>query len=195
MHFSKTYTELLLTLPPELRESAIQYRQLKKIINQIVAELTALGPSARVPAFLPAAADLPYPTGLSPDVLQAVIQPPQGQNDKGKQREDYLPSANPPLSAEDADSSPGPRVVYELVHVADHLEPRLRVYLDQDTDSLPLDPSSSTPRPSDVTVTLPIPHDVLQLASPSATTSHPPEQSGHYPGAPQRSELVHSTSS
>ena len=43
MHFSKTYAQLLLTLPPELRESAIQYRQLKKIINQIVAELTSLG--------------------------------------------------------------------------------------------------------------------------------------------------------
>ena len=49
MHFSKTYAQLLLTLPPELRESAIQYRQLKKIINQIVAELTSLGTSARVP--------------------------------------------------------------------------------------------------------------------------------------------------
>lgn len=49
MHFSKTYSQLLLTLPPELRDSAIQYRQLKKIINQIVAELTALGMSARVP--------------------------------------------------------------------------------------------------------------------------------------------------
>ena len=45
MHFSKTYAQLLLTLPPELRESAIQYRQLKKIINEIVAELTALGQS------------------------------------------------------------------------------------------------------------------------------------------------------
>ena len=44
MHFSKTYAQLLLTLPPELRESAVQYRQLKKIINQIVAELTSLGP-------------------------------------------------------------------------------------------------------------------------------------------------------
>lgn len=43
MHFSKTYAQLLLTLPPDLRESAIQYRQLKKIINQIVAELTSLG--------------------------------------------------------------------------------------------------------------------------------------------------------
>ena len=43
MHFSKTYAELLLALPPELTQSAVQYRQLKKIINQIVAELTSLG--------------------------------------------------------------------------------------------------------------------------------------------------------
>jgi hypothetical protein len=27
MHFSKTYTELLLTLPPDLRNNAIEYRQ------------------------------------------------------------------------------------------------------------------------------------------------------------------------
>lgn len=27
MHFSKTYAQLLLSLPPELRENAIQYRQ------------------------------------------------------------------------------------------------------------------------------------------------------------------------
>ena len=27
MHFSKTYTQLLLTLPPDLRENAIEYRQ------------------------------------------------------------------------------------------------------------------------------------------------------------------------
>ena len=43
MHFSKTYSQLLLTLPPDLRERAIEYRQLKKLINQVVIELTALG--------------------------------------------------------------------------------------------------------------------------------------------------------
>ena len=43
MHFSKTYSQLLLTLPPDLRERVIEYRQLKKLINQIVLELTALG--------------------------------------------------------------------------------------------------------------------------------------------------------
>ncbi|KAJ7597878.1 hypothetical protein C8J56DRAFT_1159669 [Mycena floridula] len=43
MHFSKTYSQLLLDLPPELRDNAIQYRQLKKLINQVVLELAALG--------------------------------------------------------------------------------------------------------------------------------------------------------
>ncbi|PPQ82687.1 hypothetical protein CVT25_009417 [Psilocybe cyanescens] len=43
MHFSKTYAQLLLSLPPELRDNAIEYRQLKKIINQIVNELSGLG--------------------------------------------------------------------------------------------------------------------------------------------------------
>ncbi|KAF8901141.1 hypothetical protein CPB84DRAFT_1915932 [Gymnopilus junonius] len=50
MHFSKTYSQLLLDLPPELRDNAIQYRQvrlcmfiLKKVINRIVNELSSLG--------------------------------------------------------------------------------------------------------------------------------------------------------
>ncbi|KAJ7792377.1 hypothetical protein B0H14DRAFT_2931218, partial [Mycena olivaceomarginata] len=38
MHFSKTYSQLLQELPPELSENA-----LKKVINQLVAELESLG--------------------------------------------------------------------------------------------------------------------------------------------------------
>ncbi|KAF9009176.1 hypothetical protein BDZ89DRAFT_1143956 [Hymenopellis radicata] len=48
MHFSKTYSQLLLDLPPQLRENAVQYRQLKKLINQIVLELASLGLTPRV---------------------------------------------------------------------------------------------------------------------------------------------------
>ncbi|TFK86301.1 hypothetical protein K466DRAFT_600460 [Polyporus arcularius HHB13444] len=137
MHFSKTYAQLLLTLPPELRESAIQYRQLKKIINQIVAELTALG--------------------LSPDILQGVLQPPPPANDKGKQREGSPPASPPDYS--------GPRVVYELAHVADHVEPRLHVYLQ------PQDPSSSsTAQPSAVTIPLPLSQNAVQLALAASTS-------------------------
>ncbi|KAJ6550011.1 hypothetical protein B0H19DRAFT_1160248 [Mycena capillaripes] len=43
MHFSKTYTELLQALPSELSERGIQYRQLKRLINQLVTELASLG--------------------------------------------------------------------------------------------------------------------------------------------------------
>lgn len=43
MHFSKTYAQLLSSLPPDLKENAIEYRQLKKLINQVVEELTSLG--------------------------------------------------------------------------------------------------------------------------------------------------------
>lgn len=43
MHFSKTYAQLLSSLPPDLRDNAIEYRQLKKLINQVVQELTSLG--------------------------------------------------------------------------------------------------------------------------------------------------------
>ncbi|KAI6032606.1 hypothetical protein F5J12DRAFT_944819 [Pisolithus orientalis] len=43
MHFSKTYSQLLLTLSPELRDNAIEYRRLKKLINETVVELHSLG--------------------------------------------------------------------------------------------------------------------------------------------------------
>ncbi|KAI6000889.1 hypothetical protein EDD15DRAFT_1806888 [Pisolithus albus] len=43
MHYSKTYSQLLLTLSPELRDNAIEYRQLKKLINETVVELYSLG--------------------------------------------------------------------------------------------------------------------------------------------------------
>ncbi|KAH8828688.1 SPX domain-containing protein [Flagelloscypha sp. PMI_526] len=43
MHFSKTYSELLLSLPPSLRQNTIEYRHLKKLINAVVLELDQLG--------------------------------------------------------------------------------------------------------------------------------------------------------
>ncbi|KAJ7732138.1 SPX domain-containing protein [Mycena metata] len=54
MHFSKTYAQLLADLPPELSETAVQYRQLKRLINQLVSELALLG--------------------LGPTVLQDLLQ-------------------------------------------------------------------------------------------------------------------------
>ncbi|KAL1688212.1 SPX domain-containing protein [Schizophyllum commune] len=102
MHFGKTYAQLLLDLPPELRDNAIQYRQLKKLINQVVRELTALG--------------------LSPQVLHELLDdhdPPE--NDKGKQRAE--PS---PISEGEGDPCV-PRVVYEFNHTSGKIEPRLRL--------------------------------------------------------------------
>ncbi|KAI0666362.1 SPX domain-containing protein [Trametes maxima] len=145
MHFSKTYAQLLLTLPPELRESAIQYRQLKKIINQIVAELTSLG--------------------LSPDILQHVPHHPSSSNEKGKQRE----------NTQHDTALNGPRVVYEFANVAERVEPRLRVCLDPNEvpPSDAPGPSSSPPR-SDVAISFPVPHDVLRVALSSTLSPEQP---------------------
>ncbi|KAL1726488.1 SPX domain-containing protein [Schizophyllum commune] len=102
MHFGKTYAQLLLDLPPELRDNAIQYRQLKKLINQVVRELTALG--------------------LSPQVLHELLDdhdPPE--NDKGKQR------AEPSPIPEGEGDPCVPRVVYEFNHTSGKIEPRLRL--------------------------------------------------------------------
>ncbi|KAJ6617580.1 SPX domain-containing protein [Mycena sp. CBHHK59/15] len=67
MHFSKTYAQLLLDLPPELSENAIQYRQLKKLINQVVMELSSLG--------------------LGPTVLHDLLQLSADTSGKGKGKE------------------------------------------------------------------------------------------------------------
>ncbi|KAJ6475732.1 hypothetical protein C8R47DRAFT_1142306 [Mycena vitilis] len=69
MHFSKTYTQLLQELPPELSESCIQYRQLKKLINQLVTELASLG--------------------LGPDVLHDLLQSGKGKGKETPTRVEY----------------------------------------------------------------------------------------------------------
>ncbi|KAJ7176466.1 SPX domain-containing protein [Mycena filopes] len=67
MHFSKTYAQLLADLPPELSENAVQYRQLKKLINQVVSELALLG--------------------LGPTVLHDLLQSGADASGKGKGKE------------------------------------------------------------------------------------------------------------
>lgn len=102
MHFGKTYAQLLLDLPPELRDNAIQYRQLKKLINQVVRELTALG--------------------LSPQVLHDLLDnQDSSSNGKGKQK------AEPCTSPHAEDDPCVPRVVYEFNHRSGKIEPRLRL--------------------------------------------------------------------
>ncbi|KAJ2918111.1 hypothetical protein MD484_g2338, partial [Candolleomyces efflorescens] len=100
MHFSKTYAQILQDLPPELRENAIQYRQLKKLINRIVSELSSLG--------------------LSPTVLQELIASEEATSET-------VPKNDVP--AEDTKTS-HPRIAYELVEHSDRIEPHLRLWVD-----------------------------------------------------------------
>ncbi|TCD66872.1 hypothetical protein EIP91_000770 [Steccherinum ochraceum] len=121
MHFSKTYTQLLSSLPPDLKSSAIEYRQLKKLINQVVQELTSLG--ASIVFFALAAVGLNDAAGLSPHVLQQVLE------------ESQAPQSVPqtPSSSQD---SPGPstasnallpQITYELDTSSNELHPQLRL--------------------------------------------------------------------
>ncbi|KAL5511264.1 hypothetical protein ACEPAH_4479 [Sanghuangporus vaninii] len=144
MHFAKVYSQLLLTLPPELQENAIEYRQLKKLINKVVGELASLG--------------------LSPSVLQTLLQTDEatfsdGSAGKGKERafgerSGELISCG--FTTDPHDVSPTPRsartkAVYEVVHDGEHIHPRLRIQVgtpnpedgtdaDVDGDDLPANP-------------------------------------------------------
>ncbi|KDQ52928.1 hypothetical protein JAAARDRAFT_39876 [Jaapia argillacea MUCL 33604] len=118
MHFSKTYTQLLLSLPPELRENAIEYRQLKKLINQVVLELSSLG--------------------LSPPLLHELLQSP----DKSNQSSPDINTPNLPEPRDHESSSlvestqhvHHPKVVYELADGSDGVHPRLRLWIDSPED-------------------------------------------------------------
>ncbi|GAW03864.1 ring-14 protein [Lentinula edodes] len=121
MHFSKTYARLLLDLPPELRENAIQYRELKKLINQVVLELNALG--------------------LHPDILQKLLEDENKVNLKGKQKE---------TSEHVFDTAVHPKVVYEFNSKSGRIEPQLRIWIDspspwsQASSDAPLDLEANT---------------------------------------------------
>ncbi|KAK1220116.1 hypothetical protein PQX77_017155 [Marasmius sp. AFHP31] len=112
MHFSKTFAKLLLDLPPELRENAIQYRQLKKLINQVVSELNLLG--------------------LSPNVLQELLEErvreEVDREGKGKQKE-CIPEDIELDDEHGRSCYSHPRVVYEVNSASGTIEPRLRVWI------------------------------------------------------------------
>ncbi|PSR81314.1 hypothetical protein PHLCEN_2v6393 [Hermanssonia centrifuga] len=118
MHFSKTYAQLLLSLPPELRDNAIEYRKLKKLINQVVLELTSLG--------------------LSPDFLHQALLDTQTANSssKGKAREGSSSTWVEIRSSQDRKGLP--KVVYEINTDSDRLEPRLRLLVNtSEVQSIP----------------------------------------------------------
>ncbi|KAL5529600.1 hypothetical protein ACEPAG_5585 [Sanghuangporus baumii] len=119
MHFAKVYSQLLLTLPPELQENAIEYRQLKKLINKVVGELASLG--------------------LSPSVLQTLLQSDEatfsnGNAGKGKQRafgersgELISDFTADPYDVSSTSRPARTKAVYEVVHDGEHINPRLRI--------------------------------------------------------------------
>ena len=123
MHYAKRYAELLLTLPPELRENAIEYRQagshkfysdrplttiqLKKLIKGVVDELVSLG--------------------LPPSLLQHLL----GEGDNGES------------SDSDGFVIPGlcnsevfliPEATYEFLPGANPIELQLRLRLKKSTN-------------------------------------------------------------
>jgi hypothetical protein len=117
MHFGKSYAQLLQTLPPDLRENAIEYGQLKKLIKQVVSELSS--------------------HGLSPDILHQLLQSssaessgPGASNAKGKGRaeDSDLPTVREVAQfVRDADSRGSVKVLYEVDADHDKIEPRLRI--------------------------------------------------------------------
>ncbi|KAJ3484277.1 hypothetical protein NLI96_g5739 [Meripilus lineatus] len=140
MHFSKTYSQLLSTLPPDLRDKAIEYRQLKKLINQVVVELTALG--------------------LSPETLQRIlleshVTTSAEYDPKGKSRESgpnplsLIPSG--PSEASSTEPPLFPRIVYELNTDSGEIEPRLRLWTSSNTQFL-LDTTSQFVNPAHLEV-------------------------------------------
>ncbi|KAF7977535.1 hypothetical protein HWV62_3308 [Athelia sp. TMB] len=100
---AKTYTQLLLSMPPELRENAIEYRQLKKLINKVANELASLG--------------------LQPSVLQELltsgIEPREGV-DAISLSESIASSESPPKAL---------KGVYELSNSSQAIQPQLRLWI------------------------------------------------------------------
>lgn len=109
MHFSKAYARILLTLPPDLREHAISYRQLKKLINQVVQELTALG--------------------FTPTTLHELLR--QSSNALEHPSRESVPVGVRIISPSIDGSSF--KMTYEVEGDTDHLKSYLRLYLTEET--------------------------------------------------------------
>jgi len=155
MHFSKTYAQILEDLPVELQQNAIQYRQLKKLINQIVLELSSLG--------------------LSPTILQDIIvsEPAQAPGQSGSASLAEVPSAGHPIPSGDQPehdsgaiaSKPltlrledlgslkavihNARVKYEVIGTSDRIEPHLRLWVTVPEHELPAPSSPDLPTVED----------------------------------------------
>ncbi|CAA7270761.1 unnamed protein product [Cyclocybe aegerita] len=140
MHFSKTYTQLLLSLPPELRDNAIQYRQLKKVINQIVNELESLGLKPEVLHDLIESTDVSALSDNTPGLSSPPSSHTRGAgpsksttdaSEADTWRSDSLStSTHPPTIGTYSQNLSGfPKVIYELNGTENKIEPQLRIWV------------------------------------------------------------------
>ncbi|KAG6376690.1 hypothetical protein JVT61DRAFT_1705 [Boletus reticuloceps] len=114
MHFSKTYAQLLLTLPPEFRNNAFEYRKLKQLINQIVLELDSLG--------------------LAPSFLRSLHD--HGPEDGLAHVEEHHDGTLTVDSESVSGTSHRQTIVYEIVWNTSVLQPRLRLSSSSPSDVL-----------------------------------------------------------
>ena len=132
MHFCKSYAQILLSLPPELRENAISYRQasryptnppslsnpsnplkLKKLVNQVAQELTSLG--------------------FSPEVVRDLVE--QGNDTLYAMRERHNPDEqNTVVIQSHAITGSGFKLLYEVDNDFGRLVPHLRFVVDKGVD-------------------------------------------------------------
>ncbi|KAI9570914.1 hypothetical protein HD554DRAFT_2203701 [Boletus coccyginus] len=131
MHFAKTYTQLLVTLPPEFRNNAFEYRKLKRLINQTALELDSLG--------------------LGPSVLRSLLEHGQSGLDLVHSEEQdeisVLTSAADPESVSDA--SYKHTIVYEITFNSYSSAPEARLRLSRYPSDVQTPPGStpSTTKP------------------------------------------------
>ncbi|CAO1629729.1 unnamed protein product [Sympodiomycopsis kandeliae] len=83
MKFSKTYLQTMTdpSFPQEWRDKGLEYKELKKLINGVVAELESLG--------------------LSADVLRELLEPPEQQQKQQPQHPEATSSASASTSTQD----------------------------------------------------------------------------------------------
>jgi hypothetical protein len=91
------------------------FHQLKKLINQIVRELSSLG--------------------LNPDVLQELLEYGEGETEKTEEADSTL---------DDHSSQTKAKIIYEVNTTSGHIEPRLRLWVNSGILSSS-DSGSSTP--------------------------------------------------
>ncbi|KZT42794.1 hypothetical protein SISSUDRAFT_998572 [Sistotremastrum suecicum HHB10207 ss-3] len=117
MHYGKSYSALLASLPPEFQDSAIEYRQLKKTIKKLVDELGSLG--------------------LNPDVLNSLLHTEVETHARSLQEPAASGSTSDPTSPSNTStqlSSELSQVVSKAVYEfssdeSNTLSPRLRIWI------------------------------------------------------------------